>query len=63
MTPPRILAAVAWPKACGCGARYSREEWEALRTLGVQRDRDGNPEIELRNCAACGSTLAVPVAG
>jgi hypothetical protein len=31
--------------------------WAALEQLEPMRDDDGNPEVELANCA-CGSTLA-----
>lgn len=34
---------------------------EKTRHVGTQHDRDGIPEYHLRNCLACGSTLAIPL--
>lgn len=43
-----------------CGAEYlTVEAWEALPYVGVQHGVEGDPPIELRNCVACHSTLAV----
>ncbi len=50
------LGELAWEKTCSCGRRYTREEWDALPLLGRQA---GEPDLELRNCGGCGSTLAV----
>lgn len=45
-------------KRCGCGASYSRSEWNALPFVGLQADGLGG-SLELRNCTACSSTIAV----
>lgn len=37
--------------------KLDRARWEALRLKGVQEDPEG--DLELRNCDACGSTLAI----
>jgi hypothetical protein len=51
-----------WPKKCACGHQISEEGWEDLRYVGVQRSGfDDSPDLELRNCSACGSTIAIAV--
>lgn len=51
-------------KECACGLSYDRDEWQALRLVGVQHA--GALDLELRNCV-CGSTISVerevPVVG
>ena len=48
-----------FPKVCVCGAHYTREQWLALKSHGVQQDSEG--DLDLRACVACGSTIAMPV--
>jgi hypothetical protein len=55
-----IPAPPSWPKYCGCGAAHSADEWQELRLVGRQPDGAGGT-IELRDCAACSSTLAIEV--
>lgn len=43
--------------ACGCGKRFSAEEWRELAYVGIQDDGAGG-FLELRNCP-CKSTIAV----
>ena len=52
-----------WPVVCSCGASYDEVVWETLRYVGIQKTFGGlgAPEMELRNCAKCDSTLAQPV--
>lgn len=45
-------------KSCGCGRVYSPSGWAALALCGWQGGEDVHA-LELRNCVACGSTLAV----
>jgi hypothetical protein len=49
----RVLAASY--KVCGCGKRYTVEQWRALALVGHGQG------LEYRNCS-CRSTLAVEVA-
>jgi hypothetical protein len=60
---PRELFIESWPKVCSCGYKISEEEWETLRYVGLQKvPADyGIPDLELRNCGNCGSTMAVAV--
>ena len=47
-----------WPKVCsGCNVNYDKAQWQTLETRGIQQD--AQDPLELRNCTACGSTLAV----
>jgi hypothetical protein len=46
-----------WPKHCGCGSTYSREEWAKLPYL-ARWEIEGGPTHELRHCH-CQTTLAV----
>lgn len=61
----RELFIEKWPKVCGCGHSISEAEWETLTNVGTQRvPKDyGLPDLELRNCGNCGSTIAVAVPG
>jgi len=45
-------------KTCRCGQHYDAKSWRGLRLVGVQEDGDGG-NLELRNCASCGSTIAI----
>lgn len=45
-------------KSCACGAAYSLQDWAALRLVGYQKIKEGEPVLEMRECR-CGSTLAV----
>ena len=50
----------SWPKVCGCGQHISEEDWERLYYVGVQKSGlDKFPDLEMRNCRKCGSTLAI----
>jgi hypothetical protein len=52
-------------KTCACGASYTEDAWEDLPLRGYMRaslEVDG-AVIELRPCLACGSTLAIELAG
>ena len=53
----------SWPKVCVCGCSITEEQWENLQYLGIQKvPRElGIPDLELRNCKRCMSTLAVVV--
>lgn len=53
----------SWPKTCSCGEVITEEKWEKLDYCGVQRVPPdyGLPDMELRNCGRCGSTMAVAV--
>lgn len=48
-----------WPKTCGCGAVWSEEAWERLPYLGVQSGFQDYPDLELRNCGRCSSSIAI----
>lgn len=53
-----------WPKTCSCGSAYTEEQWETLRYVGIQKSGlDDYPDLELRNCGHCTSTLAIVVPG
>lgn len=48
--------------ACGCGRTYTEATWKELKLVGPMPsfDDDGKDIVlELRNCCACYSTLAV----
>jgi hypothetical protein len=49
-------------KRCGCGRAYSARQWERLHYVG-RIDDCGEPTIELRNCMACGSSIAIEIGG
>lgn len=51
------LRAVTVTKSCACGACYDARAWERLPFVGEMED--GSDVLELRNCRACGSTIAV----
>ncbi len=38
---------------------YSENEWRGLHSLGIQRGSLTVPDIELRLCASCKTTLAM----
>lgn len=60
----RDLFVEKWPKKCACGAPYEEHEWEKLRYVGVQKTGLPDfPDLELRNCGSCGSTMAIAVPG
>jgi hypothetical protein len=48
-------------KRCACGASYTAATWAALVLVG-HVDDDGE-RVELRNCGACGSTIALAFDG
>ena len=49
-------------KQCSCGWAYTREQWGKLRSRGVQRFNDPNtPDLDLRDCSHCRSTIAIEV--
>ena len=53
-----------WPKKCGCGESFTEEQWEKLNYVGLQKSGiDNYPDLELRNCGHCKSTLAIVVPG
>lgn len=53
-----------WPKKCGCGEEFTEEQWEQLNYVGLQKSGiDNYPDMELRNCGHCLSTLAIVVPG
>lgn len=47
-------------KTCSCGALFDRDQWLALRFVGVQPVERGL-QGELRECAACRSTISIAV--
>ena len=49
---------MSFPKSCACGRSHTKSEWPRLALVGVQRDFDERPRLELRNCP-CSSTIAV----
>lgn len=52
----------SWPKKCGCGAAITEEQWETMRYVGIQHSGfDDMPDLELRNCHRCSSTIAICV--
>lgn len=55
---PKVAERLAreWPKKCGCGRVYTREEWNQLPIGYEQHDVFGRHEG--RHCS-CGSTLQV----
>lgn len=58
--PSRATTLPAPPlKPCGCGRSYDAFEWSRLPYVGVMGDEVET--LELRNCVACNSTLAVVV--
>ena len=67
MTPaaddPKKAFIETWPKQCACGQSYDEGRWETLRYVGVQHvpAELGLPDLELRNCERCCSTLAIVV--
>ena len=61
----RELFVESWPKKCSCGHDISEDEWETLHYVGVQKVPPdyGLPDLELRNCPNCSSTIAIAVPG
>jgi hypothetical protein len=61
----RELFIEKWPKVCACGYSISEAEWETLHYIGLQKvpKEYGLPDMELRDCGNCGSTIAVVVPG
>lgn len=56
------LKVETWPKLCGCGERITEDAWERLHYVGVQKSGlDNFPDLELRNCGRCRSTIAIAV--
>ena len=47
-------------KVCACDAVYTAEDWLQLRYVGRMSDGEDG-ELELRDCSACGSTMAIEV--
>lgn len=47
-------------KQCSCGRQYTADEWARLPLVGYLPQGDAEPRLELRNCASCRSTLAMP---
>lgn len=54
---PAEPAKPRWPKACGCGEVWSRDQWPELPPIGRYL-AGAEGWIELRTCV-CGSTLVV----
>ena len=46
-------------KWCACGRVYNAADWKRLKHVGIQKY--GMSEIDLRNCAGCGSTIAMVI--
>ncbi|GAC1561122.1 MAG: hypothetical protein NVS3B10_19080 [Polyangiales bacterium] len=47
-------------KRCSCcGAEFTVAGWLALALVGLQRDDEPHPTLELRACS-CRSTLSIP---
>lgn len=53
----------SWPKTCsGCSTKLTEDDWENLKYVGIQKSGfDDIPDLELRNCGRCHSTLAIVV--
>lgn len=54
-SPPDVV------KRCACGASYTAATWAVLVLVGHVDDE--GERVALRNCGACGSTIALPVDG
>lgn len=53
-------------KECSCGKAYSLNAWRRLHLVGYQQHDFGDGDVqvlELRDCEACNSTLAIDVTG
>jgi hypothetical protein len=48
-------------KTCTCGASYTPIEWMHLEYVGLQKFDGEDPDLELRNCSECGSTLGIEI--
>lgn len=59
----RKLFEESWPKKCSCGKTLSEDDWEKCHYVGLQKvpPEYGLPDMELRNCPSCDSTMAVAV--
>lgn len=47
-------------KTCACGRGFTASEWAELARVGVHREGEGHPDLEMRSCP-CGSTITLPV--
>lgn len=54
----RDLRARQWPKECACSAVYDKAAWATLVYVGIVQEPDN--ALELRQCGACQSTIAMP---
>jgi len=52
---------VHWEKRCGCGACFSRAEWDALAAVGTMPSDVETHDLLLKNCTNCHSTISVYV--
>ena len=51
-----------WPKTCSCcGDPITEDGWERLPYVGIQQGTEEIPDLELRNCGRCQTTLAIVV--
>jgi hypothetical protein len=51
-------------KSCTCcNVHYTAEAWKLLPFVGVQRLTEDDEPLELRNCTACHTTLAIELPG
>ena len=49
-------------KRCACGRSFRAESWGRLRLLGqMDNGRQKGELVELRQCAACGSSMAIAI--
>lgn len=52
----------SWPKVCSCCALpITEDDWEGLPYVGIQEGTEHIPDLELRTCGRCSSTLAIVV--
>ena len=58
-----VFVSQVWPKACTCCEKtFTLHAWMGLRLIGIQKGFvDGLPDLELRNCDHCDSTLALVI--
>lgn len=47
-------------KRCGCGNRYTIQQWNSLPLLGMQKDENEVPRYQARNCL-CASTIYLDI--
>lgn len=52
-----------WPKSCTCcKKKIDHDLWKTLPYVGIQRPFVVDmPELELRDCDECGSTLSIVI--